>query len=314
MAARLNRLLFALAALTVAADALWLVAGHFRIDARAYVLLAVAAAALVPASAWYGRRRGEAGISAALAVAAFVMVFPAAASLLSYLLVTVAGPRIDVPLAAADRMLGFDWPALMGWAAGHAKINALLGYAYLSTMPQTVLLLLLLGWRADLAKLYGMALAAAYGAFLTLAVWTSFPSFGAFSVFTLPAPVASHLGLVLGFDYARGLVDLLKNGPGFISPREIRGIVGFPSYHTLQALTLAWYARHLPVWRWLALGLNAVVLLAVPIQGGHHLVDMLGGLAVTLMAVGLARASLAWAAGPEPAIFERACLAADLPR
>lgn len=314
MAARLNRLLFALAALSVAGDALWLLEGHFRIDAQAYVLLALMAAGLVAGSAWYGRRRQEAGISAVLAVAAFVTVFPAATSLLSYLLVTIAGPRIDMPLAAVDRMLGFDWPAVMGWAADHPRINALLGYAYLSTLPQTVLLLLLLGWRRDLANLYGMALAAAYGALLTLAVWTSFPSFGAFSVFTLPPAVASHLGLVLGFDYARGLVDLLNNGPGFISPREIRGIVGFPSYHTLQALTLAWYARQLPVWRWCALGLNAIVLVAVPIQGGHHLMDMLGGLGVTVMAAGLARASLAWAARPGSTTFETPLLAADLPR
>ena len=298
MADRLNRLLFALATLTVGVDSLWLIAGHFRIDARAYVLLALLAPPLVAASAWYRRVRGEPAISAALAVAAFVIVFPAAASLLSYLLVTVAGPRIDAQLAAADRMLGFDWPSLMAWAADHPLLNDLLSYAYVSVMPQTLVLFLALGWRGDLAGLYGLTLAAAFGALLTLGIWTAAPSFGAFSVFTLPDAVASRLGLVLGFDYAHDLVMMLKNGPGVISPREIRGIVGFPSYHTLQALTLAWYARHVPIWRWAALALNAAVLVAIPIQGGHHLVDMLGGLAVTVMAVALAQRAVKWAARP----------------
>jgi hypothetical protein len=41
--------------------------------------------------------------------------------------------------------------------------------------------------------------------------------------------------------------------------------------------------------------LSALVLVAVPIHGGHHLLDMAGGLAVTLAALSLARGTLAWA-------------------
>jgi hypothetical protein len=177
----------------------------------------------------------------------------------------------------------------------------------MSVMPQTLLLILLLGFGKKLDDLYGLALALCFGAMLALAIWTAFPSFGAFSVFALPAQVTSKLGLVLGFDYARVLVHMLKDGPGFISPKELRGLVGFPSYHTLQALVLAWYARHLPWWRWVALALNAAVLVAVPIQGGHHLVDMAGGVAITLIAAALARTVLDWAKRPAPAV-----LSADL--
>jgi membrane-associated phospholipid phosphatase len=93
---------------------------------------------------------------------------------------------------------------------------------------------------------------------------------------------------VLGFDYGHSLVQMLKDGPGFISPTELRGVVGFPSYHTLQALVLAWYARNVPWLRWPAFALNAAVLVSIPIQGGHHLVDMFGGAAVTAAAIGLA--------------------------
>jgi membrane-associated phospholipid phosphatase len=64
--------------------------------------------------------------------------------------------------------------------------------------------------------------------------------------------------------------------------------VGFPSYHTLQALVLMWYARSLPMLRWPAIVLNIIVLAAIPIQGGHHLVDAFGGTCVTLLAIWLA--------------------------
>jgi hypothetical protein len=105
---------------------------------------------------------------------------------------------------------------------------------------------------------------------------------------SLPDAVAGKLGLVLGFDYGRVLVKMLSDGPGFISPAELRGIVGFPSYHTLQALVLAWYARSLKVWRWPAIVLNLGVLAAIPIQGGHHLVDAFGGATVTIISISLA--------------------------
>ena len=71
-------------------------------------------------------------------------------------------------------------------------------------------------------------------------------------------------------------------------PKELRGIVGFPSYHTLQALVLMWYARGLKAWRWPAIVLNLAVLAAVPVHGGHHIVDAFGGAAVTVVSVALA--------------------------
>jgi hypothetical protein len=291
----LNRLLLLLAVPLVLADAAWVGLGHFAIDARNYALVGLLVAPLALAACYYDRRRDEPALSATLAVAAFLIVFPAGASLLSYLLLTVAGPRIDSLLAAADLALGFRWTAAMALAADHPRINMLLGFAYLSVMPQTVFLIFALGLRGRLEALYGLALSLAIGALLTLAMWTLFPSFGAFSVFALPDDVARKLGLVLGADYGRILTGMLQHGPGFISPTEIRGIVGFPSYHTLQALVLFWYARQERWLRWPVLVLNIVVLVAIPVQGGHHLMDMFGGLGVTVAAILISRRLIAGA-------------------
>jgi membrane-associated phospholipid phosphatase len=163
-------------------------------------------------------------------------------------------------------------------------------------MPQTVILLLALGCNQKTAELYRISLALSFGALITLAVWTLVPSFGAFSVYALPDAVAGKLGLVLGLDYGHSLVLMLKNGPGFISPTELRGIVGFPSYHTQQALLLIWYARKIKVLLWPSILLNLIVLISIPIQGGHHLVDMFGGAAVTVVSVALAAWVVSFAA------------------
>ena len=308
----MNRVLYATAGAIVSLDAFWLAAGRFDVDAHRYGLLLALVLPLLCAAHYYGRYRREDAIAATLTASAFLLVFSAAASLLSYLLLTIAGPRIDIQLASIDQAMGFSWPAMMGFVSRHPPANLILSWAYFSVMPQTALLVLLLGWRNRCADLYGFCLALSMATILTLSIWTAFPSFGAFSVFTLPAPVASRLGLALGFDYGRVLVAMLRDGPGFISPSELRGLVGFPSFHTVQALVLIWYARNLPVVRWLALALNVVVLVAIPVQGGHHLIDMFGGAGVTLIAVLLSRSAVAWAARPHVADARSAVAAREL--
>ena len=291
----LNKVYLWFAAIVVAADALWIGFGHFSIDARNYGLFFIFIPPLMIGALFYDRVRNEPGISATFAGAAFLTVFSAACCLLSYLLLTVAGPRIDDLLATIDRALGFHWPAVMAFAAHHQTFTAILGLAYVSVIPQTIVLLLILGWRQQIDDSYGFCLAIAIGALITVLSWAMFPSFGAFSVYNLPHDVASRLGLALDGDYGRALTQMLANGPGFMSPRELRGIVGFPSYHTAQALILTWYARKIPFVRWLALALNVTVLVSTPIHGGHHLVDLAGGMIVPVAAIVLADRIVAWA-------------------
>jgi hypothetical protein len=295
MQTMLNRILFAIAFAVVAVDAVWLNLVHFDADLHNYLIFLFVVPLLVGGAVYYGRIRNERGLSAMMSGAAFLVTFPPACCLLSYLLLTVAGPRIDDLLASIDRSIGFSWPALMTTAAAYPLLVLLLKYAYLSVIPQTVLLLFLLGWKQEVADIYGFCLALALGAIFTLTLWTLYPSFGAFSVFNLPPNVARPLGLALDGNYGGDLVAMLKHGPGFISPAELRGIIGFPSYHTLQAVTLMWYARHLAFLRWPAIVFNLIVLVAVPIHGGHHLVDMFGGLVVCLFAIALTHKIVAFA-------------------
>lgn len=269
-------------------DALWSYAGHFDIDIRSYAIIAALLLPMVCGAIVYSRFRPDPLIGSTCTGAAFLLAFSSSCAVLSYLLSTVAGPRIDELLAQMDHAMGFDWVALMNFAADHSTMNALLKLSYISVMPQIMLLIFILGWSGRAADLYGLCLAIAAGALVCVSVWALFPSFGAFSVFNLPPSTAAKLGLALDGNYGRDLVALLKNGPGFITPLELRGVVGFPSFHTVQALALIWYARRLPFVRWIALAVNILVLIATPIQGGHHLIDILGGGVVALAAIALA--------------------------
>ena len=98
-----NAVLFGLAATVVLIDAVWAGARHFDIDARNYALLAMLVMPMIAGAWFYQNIRRDPAMSAMLGGASFLLIFSASCSLLSYLLSTVAGSRIDSQLAAIDQ-------------------------------------------------------------------------------------------------------------------------------------------------------------------------------------------------------------------
>ena len=222
-----------------------------------------------------------------LMCASFLCAFSAAASLLNYFLLTAHGPRIDAALAATDLAIGFDWVGVMTAMAAYPLLNQVLFVAYNVVLPEIALMTVMLGWSGNPEKTYRFCIAVALSALICMAVWSVAPSFGAFSVY--PAdPGFSHMTLALDWRYAEELVRLLREGPGLISPHDTKGLIGFPSYHAVLALLVMWYARNLPRLFWPLAAINVLVLVATPIQGGHHLVDVLAAFPVTALALWLA--------------------------
>lgn len=306
MTSRLQLILFSIVAAIATIDAAWVRAGHFDIDARGFAGIAILTIVCTGAGLYYERVRKEERLAAMLIGTGFLLGMSASFSLLNYLLLTVAGQRIDVALAAMDRALGVDWPHLMSLVAQHPLINAGLQLAYISVLPQIALLVVLLGWRGRHQNIYEFCCSLMAGAAISIFVWTLAPSFGAFSVYELPVNVSRHLVLALDSQYAKDLATLLAHGPGYISPTSAKGLIGFPSFHAVMGMFVVWYARELNVVRWYALALNSVVLVATPIQGGHHVVDVLAGFVVAVISVLFARAVMRMAARPSLEIQTRA--------
>ena len=285
-AASLRRVLLGIALSLVLVDAAWVFAAHLRIDWPGYLNLLLLSSMMLAASEIYRRKRPDPRLSAMLFGAGFLCLFSTAASVLNYCLLTVAGASIDPQLAAIDRALGFDWPALMSAVAPHPILNLVLQVAYISMLPQVALLTIAVGRRKTYLDIYRFCMAVAVGALVCIGVWTLAPSFGAITVYAPP----SNMPLVLDPAYARKLVALLAHGPGVISAADTKGLIGFPSYHAVLALLVMFYGWKISWLRWPAVVLNLLVLVATPIQGGHHLVDVLGGVAVTALALGMAHA------------------------
>ncbi|HEX4636470.1 MAG TPA: phosphatase PAP2 family protein [Rhizomicrobium sp.] len=264
-----------------AIDGSWLGLGHFRLDSGAFFCLGLLAALLMAGAYFYRTVRPDPRLAAMLFGAGFLCIFSCEASVLNYLLLTKAGGRIDMQLAALDRALGFDWPAAMRWMGHHPHLNALAFIAYSSMLPQVaVSIIVLAGIESD--RVYRACMALALSALLCIAIWAFAPSFGAFSVYPLPD---ARLGLALDSAYAQELVRLLRDGPGLISPRDAKGLIGFPSYHAAMALLVIWYLRDVRILRWPVVALNLAVLMATPVQGGHHVIDVLAAFPVAALSI-----------------------------
>lgn len=281
----MRALLLIILGVLAAIEVIWQQIGHFSVDVRLYSAIMLLFAAFMSGAYFYDRVRKDPCVSSLLFGLGFVFASAASLNIINYFGLTVAGPRIDDLLAAMDRAIGVDWPALMRFAAGHLWFNMVLLIAYKLSVWQITALLVLLGWKDRSGTIEQLCLALIVSGLSTVAIWILYPSFGAITVYGLPKMIADRLPLSLNLDYARALLHLQSYGPGFISPATVKGLVGFPSFHTAQAVVAAWYARKLGILFYPFLLFNILVIASTPIQGGHHVVDVIGGVAVAALAV-----------------------------
>ncbi|OJT94940.1 MAG: hypothetical protein BGN82_00160 [Alphaproteobacteria bacterium 65-7] len=286
--ARLQRVLLGLVLLLTALDAAWWRLAGFDLDAPAYGRLAALSLGLLGAGLYYQERRREPQIAAMLLGAAFLIQFSAAASVLNYMLIPLAGPRIDGLLMAADTALGFDWYRVMLAMADRPRLNLAFFHVYNLVLPEIALVLVALAWSGRTVQTYRFCLALAAAALMAIFFWAAFPSFGAMSLHGFAPGIAARLTLTVDTQYGQELAALLRDGPGFISPADLRGLIGFPSYHGALALIVTWYGWSLRGLRWPLIALNAAVLVSTPVQGGHHMVDVLAAFPVAALALALA--------------------------
>ncbi len=208
----LQSLLLWIVAAIVAVDCVWAAFSGFQIDGLAYLGLAAISAALFAGAWFYSNVRPDQRLCAMLFGTGFLCAFSAAFSALNYMLLTVAGPRIDDLLAAFDQSLGLHWPALVQSAADHPMVNTILAVAYVSLLPQIAALVVALGLFGRWRTIYSLCLAVAISAALTVAFWTAFPSFGPFTVYQLDPALASRTILVVDAGYVQSLVPLRPTG------------------------------------------------------------------------------------------------------
>ncbi len=232
--------------------------------------------------------RSERIASALICSGAFIF-FSACLSLFNYLLLPIVRPLIDVPIAEIDAMFGYHWPDVMALAANYPAVTSVLKFAYITTIPQFAMLVVILGLSGRLRDLHVMITSVAITATLTICFWGLFPTLGAKSMYILTPELWAAVNPIVDEEYAKDLLRIGEHGPGLISPQEIRGLIAFPSYHAVLAFTAMYAARNVRFVAQIFLILNLLILPGIFIHGGHHLMDLPAGFAMFVFGTWLAR-------------------------
>jgi hypothetical protein len=235
-------------------------------------------------------------LALALIGAAIFTGFTAVSSLFIFALFPLANPLIDPSLINADAVLGYHWPSVVAWLAQYPGLATVLGYIYHSSLVQILLAIVLLSALSREVALQRFLLVGIITLIIAVAIWWLIPSVGPSAFQSIPEADRLATGLYFDPAYGQHLKNLVEVGPRQISPEVITGVVAFPSYHMIMALMVVWYLKGTFAFIPMAL-VNSAMIPATLTHGGHHLVDLLAGLAVFVLSVWLASRMIRYPTG-----------------
>ncbi|MEO0327939.1 MAG: phosphatase PAP2 family protein [Pseudomonadota bacterium] len=248
-----------------------------QFDIPAYAGVAGIILFTLPLGFYYRISGRNEGIASALICTGAFILFSTSMSIFNYLLLPLSTPLIDLQLAKLDAYFGYHWPDIMRLASEYPTINKILKYAYMSTISQFAALIIILGLSNRLRDLHVMITSVAITATLTICFWGLFPSMGVTVIYPLSQEGWHSVGPIVDQAYALDMMRIAVEGPGVISPKEIRGLIAFPSYHAVLAFTAMYASRNVPIISIVFLFINLLILPAIFVHGGHHFVDLIGG-------------------------------------
>jgi hypothetical protein len=275
-------------------DAAWLVAGNFRLPPSGLVAPAASTLALIGA-AWIMRlrRRNPAIITLLDGIAQILACF-ALGGIFSYLTISANQPFVDRELAMLDRLMGFDWPGYVGWVRAHTVLDTALYIAYHCTALELIVVALLLGALRP-ERMTELSATIFVGLMLTLVIAGIFPAAGPYLYHA-----ATHPQLVAEVPMTHHLA--LRDGTlREIDLRHLQGLVSFPSFHVILSLLFIYAMRGIRFAVPVGILVNAPIIAGTLSAGGHYLIDLPGGAAVTLVAIALYHLAAHWLATPPAA-------------
>jgi len=264
----------------IACVALFEIASPFtslRVDWTTLLPVYLMAAVLTGVGVAYRLLGRDEGIAATVFVVAQIVVYSNVAVLDNYLGLELRRPLNDAFLARVDQMLGIDWWGYVVWAKSDPVISRVLTFAYMSSLPQVAVAIMVLGFARRFERLDRFTLAFMFSSALAIALWTAFPSFGALPLhyaMGLPDPTFE---LAMSKEEALKLLALHAGPTPTLRMEDFTGLIGCPSFHTVLAILTVYALWGTPYLGKLAALLNAIVLASIPADGGHHFTDVAVG-------------------------------------
>jgi hypothetical protein len=208
---------------------------------------------------------------------------------LTYLAAAADFPMQDANLHAIDLMLGLNWRAYLDFVNAHPLLAEWLSAGYAMIKWPILGIPVVLAMAGRFRRLQEFTLAFSLALIVTTIVSALVPAIGTYYQLGLTAADYPNLYPRAFFDQLRDL-PLVRDGTlRHLDLFALAGIVTFPSFHAASAGLYAWAFWGVRWTRPIAIIVNGAMLAGTPIQGGHYFIDVIGGLAVTVLALLVAR-------------------------
>ena len=228
--------------------------------------------------------RDAEGVALIMHVFGIFTAYSVFAALFNLVLLPRPGVPIDAFLVRVDAWFGYSWPAMCAWIADYPVFNAMLRAVYSLTLAQLFFAFVLLGALSDRRRLHAAALTLVISSLTVILCWAMFPSGGASAYWTLDPEIDRIVRPMVDSEHGAMLYRIYREGVHDLSALGVTGLIGFPSFHTVMGLVSIIAVWPYRPFRYTLLVFCALLFPAILIHGGHNLVDVFGGAAITAVA------------------------------
>jgi hypothetical protein len=273
-----RRLSMTMIACVLVIDLIWLPFSALSFSTINIAVVAVIAGLpLLAGPIW--RQHGFSAVTTNVAVEVYILVlFGAVGFVFSYLAIESGWTVRDSLFADIDNALGFDWRKYTLFILQNDLLRPASLILYLVSPMLIGFALIWFCLNGKVQRASEIVAMVILGGILCVVISGIAPSAGGAGYF--PADSSFYGGHKVIFDDSyKSIFFQLRDGAGMeISMLRPLALIAFPSYHACLSLLVILAFRGTGRIGWLILALNIGSLLSLPVQGGHHLSDILGGL------------------------------------
>jgi len=217
-------------------------------------------------------------------------VLATAGMMLTYAAATMGRPLVDAELLRIDHLLGYEWSAYARFLATHRAVASIILPGYWMIFLQPFIVICALASTGRTQRLEKFMLASLITLMMTSILFALYPATTAWTHLGLTdAQMAPYRYLPLSSEnWIHDLIEIRGGGGRLLHGMQGSGLTAFPSYHCVAALLYVWAAWPVRLLRPAMISINATMIAATPIVGGHYLIDLLGGAIVMAAGVMLA--------------------------
>lgn len=285
MASSEDRLKWGIIALVVLLDIMGLAWLDLGISLAGTVALGVFTPVLILVGLFYSRVRLIPKFATCTFEMAYLLVFSAAAAVLSYIATGLSLPLIDEFLVQVDGFLGFEWLRYIAYVNERPLLGRLSTAVYMTTLTQIALTAAILPLAGRPERSRELVLAIMIAGLATILISALWPAAGALGHYRPDEALYQANRPLVDLAYKEEFFAMREGEIRILSLVAMKGLIAFPSYHAVLAVLTVAVFRGIPWAFWPLAALNLAVLLSTPIDGGHHLIDMLAGVVVALAAL-----------------------------